>query len=140
VEEYPRPFYPDRPFCRALEQTRKSKQPNLLSGKAAEDATLAVREIIRPLLVAAGLPNMLIVQYGWFAAELAKHLRTRTATDLAFHLEAMVRKWTTLGLHENTLQLLICEVLACVRPPVVKPEPPMPARPDKEDSDEHAEA
>ena len=52
----------------------------------------------------------------WYVRELARLFRTRYGRDLAFHLELVMRKWQTLGLSPNIMQIIACEIHNSLKP------------------------
>ena len=112
MEDYARPLQLDKQVSGLLNRVRRTKSRDPLLNLEPEPAVSAVNDIIKPLLVKAGLPEKSVTQYGWFGRELARDLRLRVSGDLAFHVERLVRKFVLLGLNENILQVLVCEVFS----------------------------
>jgi hypothetical protein len=127
MEEYARSLHLDKSLSGVLNRVRRTKGTDLFLDLDPEPAVSAVNDVIKPLLVKAGLTEKLITQYGWFGRDLARELRVRVSGDLAFHVERLVRKWILLGLNENILQVLVCEVF--IRLSLLQP-----ARPKSEHS------
>ena len=124
MEEYARPLHLDKEMSGVLNRVRRTKGPDPLLNLEPEPAVSAVNNTIKPLLVKAGLPEKSVTEYGWFGRELARDLRVRVAGDLAFHVERLVRKFILLGLNENILQVLVCEVFSRLN--LLQPARPQP--------------
>ena len=98
-----------------LAEMRSPKVTTSLLGLGVEEANAKIRDVVEPLLAGAALPMVVMNQYRWFLQEMARQLRTRSGGELAFHAELILRKWQTLGLEPNTMQLLLSEVWQRVR-------------------------
>jgi len=82
---------------------------NPLYGAPQAEAEAAFNRLIRPILEGSGLSSLHLMHYRWYMNELARHWRTRKDRELAFHLEACIRKWVCLGLEQRTVQFLVTE-------------------------------
>jgi hypothetical protein len=108
MESLLEPVELNRETTQTLDEIR-SGADNALYGAASADAEERIHRFVLPLIEGSGLPSVQVIHYRWYLRELARHWRTRTGRDLAFHLELCIRKWRNLGLEPRTLQFLICE-------------------------------
>ncbi len=93
-----------------LERVRRSDKPITIFGATPAESERACYQVVDPLLQASGLKLVYLNQYRWYVRELAKLLRTVTGSDLAFYLEACIRKWLALNLEPRTMTLLLSEI------------------------------
>lgn len=56
------------------------------------------------------------MQYLWFVREVARLLRTRTGRDLAFHLEAVMRKRQSFGCEPSSMQEIVVQIHNALKP------------------------
>ncbi|MEO0080953.1 MAG: hypothetical protein ABIL25_01510 [candidate division WOR-3 bacterium] len=97
----------DREFAEVLDRMRHGKKPLSVHGLSRLQSERALRDIADPLLEGAGLRPAILNEYRWFVQELARLFRSLEGNDLAFYVEACLRKWQSLGLETRTMQLLV---------------------------------
>jgi hypothetical protein len=88
-------------------------------------AERAVWEAGRVILDKAGLSVVTYNQCRWLLRELAKLFRTRSGWDLAFELEAFIRKWLAAQMNPFLVQLLVRDCYAKMKnlsPASLEPE------------------
>lgn len=102
-------------MVQALDEIRHARRACLLHGLAADKAEAEVRRIALTMVEDANLSRIATMQYWWFLREITRLFRTRTGADLAWHIEAVMRKWLEYGLEQNTMQLLVGEVILKTR-------------------------
>ena len=103
-------------MVKLLDKMRTDDQPYPVYQQPVETADEQVCAIGRSLVTDANLPFATRNQYLWYVRELARLFRTRYGRDLAFHMELVMRKWQTLGLSPNIMQIIACEIHNSLKP------------------------
>jgi len=126
-------------MVKLLDKMRSDDQPYPVYNQPADQADPKVCAIGQSLVTDANLAFAKRNQYMWYVRELARLFRTRYGRDLAFHLELVMRKWQTLGLSPNILQVIACEVHNSLRPDqVILPDFGRPGQKSKARTARHA--
>lgn len=106
-----RPLKLDRDTRELLDRTRaENPGPGLLFGLEQSLAEQALRRVTDPFFEDSGLAECRKDQYHWFIRELARLYRTRSGRELAFGIEAAMRKWQGFGLAPMVMGFLVCAV------------------------------
>jgi len=100
----------NRQMLTALDKIRHGTRSLPTYGLTPRDCEQMLKGMTDPLLEGAGLRFSILNQYGWFVRELSRLFRTCSGPDLAFCIEASIRKWQNFGLETNTLQFLVCRI------------------------------
>ena len=103
-------------MVKLLDKMRSDDQPYPVYQQPPEEADSRVCAVGQSLVTDANLAFANRNQYMWYVRELARLFRTRYGRDLAFHLELVMRKWQSLGLSPNIMQVIACEVHNNLRP------------------------
>jgi len=81
-----------------------------LRGSARDTCTRLLWLLTDAIVVKEHNTRVLRNPYRWFTQELGECLRTRTGSDLSFHLELTMRRWVDLGLDWGFMQTLLAAV------------------------------
>jgi len=99
-----------------MDRIRQSKKKLPSFGLSRARSERLFRSFTDPLLHGAGLRPIVCDQYRWFTQELARLFRSLEGRDLAFYVEACLRKWQTMGLDTRTMQLLVTMLVERMSP------------------------
>jgi len=116
MDTFAKPVRMNPEMTKLLDQMRASDQPYPVYHQPPETADEQVCAVGQSLVTDANLQFATRNQYMWYVRELARLLRTRYGRDLAFHLELVMRKWQTLGLSPNIMQIIACEIHNSLKP------------------------
>ena len=116
METLAKPVRMNPDMVKLLDKMRSDDQPYPVYQQPPEEADSRVCAVGQSLVTDANLAFANRNQYMWYVRELARLFRTRYGRDLAFHLELVMRKWQTLGLSPNIMQVIACEVHNNLRP------------------------
>ena len=105
-----------------LEELRRTNELTIVFGMEPRAAEMVLRETVDPILRDAGLPWNKVDHYRWYVKDLARVFCRNSGSDLAFHIELLLRKWTNYGLEINSMQIILHEVYKKVRQPVAEEE------------------
>jgi len=123
---------------KTTDEIRHCPKPCSLHGAGRDTVARLLWLVIDAIVIQQHNTRMLRNPYRWFTQELGECLRTRTGSDLSFHLELTMRRWVDLGLDWDFMQTLLAAVWERFRP--AGPEVTAPGAPKPPEKAGSAEA
>jgi len=121
---------------KTTDEIRHCPRAGSLHGAGRDTVTRLLWLVVDAIVIQQHDTRMLRNPYRWFTQELGECLRTRTGSDLSFHLEWTMRRWVDLGLDWDSMQALVAAIWERFRPAGTQEVgvPAEPKPPEKADS------